>query len=138
MANIKFYAPSGVSDATLSDGRKITVASGYATADSKYAPELMLSGWTPAMEDGVTATVNSDGSVSLYVNGIAIQTGGTQTVTSITNNTDGTVNTYVKSGITYTVSYNAAGYVSVITGSNGSTVTPTYDVNNAVTAVTVA
>jgi hypothetical protein len=65
MANIKFYAPSGVSDATLSDGRKITVASGYATADSKYAPELMLSGWTPATEDGVAATTDPTGSVSL-------------------------------------------------------------------------
>jgi hypothetical protein len=72
MANIKFYAPNGVSDATLADGRKITVASGYATADSKYAPELMRSGWTPAMEDGVTATTNADGSVSLAVPGVAV------------------------------------------------------------------
>jgi YD repeat-containing protein len=87
---------------------------------------------------GVTAVTNPDSSVTLYAESVAIQTGGTQTVTSITNNTDGTVNTYVKNGITYTVSYNAAGYVSAITGSNGSTVTPTYDVNNAVTAVTVA
>jgi uncharacterized protein RhaS with RHS repeats len=85
-----------------------------------------------AVKDPVT------GITVLMAGSVAIPTGGTQTVTSITNNTDGTVNTYVKNGVTYTVSYNAAGYVSVITGSDGSTVTPTYDVNNAVTAVTVA
>jgi hypothetical protein len=80
MANIKFYAPSGVSDATLSDGIKITVASGYATADSKYAPELMRSGWTPATEDGVTATVASGATVLAAGGGVVRSLAGNSTI----------------------------------------------------------
>ena len=119
MANIRFYAPGGVSDATLSDGTKIVVANGYATADTKYAPELMRAGWTPAFEDS-----------SLL--------GGAGAVNSITYNANGTVNTYVKNGATYTVTYNANGFVSGISGTDGRSFTPSYDNNFRVTGVVVA
>lgn len=59
-------------------------------------------------------------------------------VSSITYNANGSVNTYVKGGITYTVSYNANGFVSGISGAGGNSYTPTYDSNFRVTGVTVA
>lgn len=79
--------------------------------------------------NGNTVLVGADGTP---IPGIA------GSVSAITYNSDGTVNTYIKNGATYTVSYNSNGFVSSISGTDGVSFTPTYDNNFRVTGMVVA
>lgn len=81
MSNIRYYAPTGTTEITLSNGTKLAVnGSGYVTTDAGFAPELQRAGFTAGAEDTLVAvrnpTTNAVEGMGDPVSGAVIPLGG--------------------------------------------------------------